>query len=72
MNRTYIIKGHDILELSDNIDVFNQKIEPFLRKHPEYKFKLDLYHDEEYWVVKITIDNGTGEKETFREFIKSS
>lgn len=72
MNRTYFIKSQDVLELSDNLGVFDKKIAPFLEQHTEYQYSKDLYHDGDNWVVKITINNGTGEKETFREFIKSS
>ena len=72
MNRTYLIKGSNVLKLVDELDVFETKIEPFLKEHPDYSYTKDLYHDGEYWVVKIHIDNGTGEEKTFREIIQPS
>lgn len=72
MNRTYLIKGNDLLDLVDQLDIFDKKVIPFLKKNGGYKYTRDIYHDTKDWVLDITIDNGTGEEKTFREIIRSS
>lgn len=31
MNRTYLIKNKDVMKLINDLDIFDQKVEPFLK-----------------------------------------